>query len=289
MFDLSTYLIDSVSAKIGSIKSLTPIKGGDIGEAYKLTIGLDRFFLKIYSGKRAESQIKGEIAGYKLIQSSNTILMPSVIASDYLNNEAYLILEYIEQKIPNKTDFERFGYKLRSLHNHTGNQFGSLNDNMIGELHQSNILNNNWSDFFTKERLIPQLRLAIGAGFINTNKFIKENQMKSIMSELLPNDKPSITHGDLWSGNFIIDHRGVPYLIDPSSYYGHGEVDIAMTRLFGGFDNAFYSGYYGDKKIRFKYHDIYQLYYLLVHLNLFGVSYLGAVTSIMNKYFLKNV
>jgi len=105
---------------------------------------------------------------------------------------------------------------------------------------------------------------------------------------LFPDTKPSLLHGDLWSGNYLISENGTPYLIDPAVYYGHHEVDIAMTKLFGGFDSSFYGAYAeslpkvrGEKERN----DIYQLYYLLVHLNLFGSSYKSSVTSILKTYF----
>ncbi|MEN8799516.1 MAG: fructosamine kinase family protein, partial [Flavobacteriaceae bacterium] len=100
--------------------------------------------------------------------------------------------------------------------------------------------------------------------------------------------KPSLLHGDLWAGNYLISSEGEPYLIDPATYFGHSEIDIAMSRLFGGFQDSFYQAYEEvlpsegpvDDRIR-----VYQLYYLLVHLNLFGGSYYSGVKAILKSYF----
>ncbi len=112
--------------------------------------------------------------------------------------------------------------------------------------------------------------------------------MANKLTPLFKAVKPTLLHGDLWSGNYLIAKNGTPYLIDPAIYFGHNEVDIAMTKLFGGFGQSFYKAYrYSLPKSDHTEHNtqVYQLYYLLVHLNLFGQSYSGAVKHILSKYF----
>ena len=143
-------------------------------------------------------------------------------------------------------------------------------------------------DFYIDERLLPQFDLAQSKGLLRSNEIPDKEIMKGNLNDLIKVVKPSLLHGDLWGGNFLIGKDGTPYLIDPAVYYGHHEVDIAMSKLFGGFGSAFYSAYYEVFPESSRINDrieIYQLYYLLVHLNIFGSSYYGSVKQILNKYF----
>ena len=146
-----------------------------------------------------------------------------------------------------------------------------------------------WTDFYIENRIYPQLELALLNGFIASEEIISKEKLKTVCSFYFNKIQPALLHGDLWSGNYIIAKDGTPYLIDPALYYGHSEVDIAMTKLFGVFDTEFYKAYY---EIQPKpehpqaYQDLYQLYYLLVHLNLFGSSYYSGVKRILDRYFI---
>lgn len=158
--------------------------------------------------------------------------------------------------------------------------------NYIGRLPQSNAPDEHWASFYLSQRLLPQIQLAFDKGFLPS--LPSETLLTERCSSLLGNPSPTPLHGDLWSGNYLISTGGEPYLIDPSFYYGHREVDLAMTQLFSGFSPVFYHTYHeifplepGHEVRR----DLYQLYYLLVHLNMFGISYRDRVVSIMNSYF----
>ena len=181
-----------------------------------------------------------------------------------------------------------FGEKLAKFHQKRGDVFGWDRHNFIGSLPQSNSKKTSWNVFYTEERLMPQLQLAIDKGMLSKQEAPDRDKMVSVLGELFKGVEPSLLHGDLWSGNYLINTDGVPYLIDPAVYWGHSEVDIAMSRLFGGFGASFYSSYDGlrppDKASEDRMH-IYQLYYLLVHLNLFGRSYYSSVTHILKQYF----
>jgi fructosamine-3-kinase len=145
-----------------------------------------------------------------------------------------------------------------------------------------------WPRFYVEHRLNVQLRMSRDAGLLSGNEIPGENVMVRTVENLCPNVTPSLIHGDLWGGNYLISSEGIPCLIDPAIYYGHHEVDLAMSRLFGGFDTGFYSAYHelmpyapGSEERN----DIYQLYYLLVHLNLFGPSYYHRVKQLLTRYF----
>ncbi len=181
-----------------------------------------------------------------------------------------------------------FGQQLGHLHKISTSQFGWDSDNFIGSLHQSNKTHDTWPDFYVSERLLPQLQLTVDQGLLSVGDVPSEHTMLSVMATLCPQVKPSLLHGDLWSGNYLISKDGIPYLIDPAVYRGHSEIDIAMSKLFGGFGASFYQVYnevipadnFSNDRIK-----IYQLYYLLVHLNLFGRSYYSGVKAILKSYF----
>lgn len=271
-----------------SIRNIIPVSGGDISLAYKVKTELKTCFLKVNSGKGALTMFQKEKNGLETIAQTKTISTPKIYACDSFNNDAFLLMEYIESKLPSNNDFKTLGFKLAELHQSTSDNFGLKEDNFIGSLFQSNKQNSSWVDFYIYERLLPQLQLAQKKGLLSEDECPSEIVIKDKLEDLFYNVKPSLLHGDLWSGNYLISKNGIPYLIDPAVYYGHNEVDIAMTKLFGGFGEEFYKSYYtiysSDTKTASRI-EIYQLYYLLVHLNLFGRPYYSSVIQILNKYF----
>ena len=272
-----------------NIHGIQSVSGGDISEAYLLETETERFFCKINRGENGYELFKAEKLGLQAIAQSKTISVPNILLCEPLEKGGFLVMDYIEAKRPSETDFELLGHQLAALHHHTTqNEFGFSTDNYIGNLEQSNSNHLEWADFYVQERLVPQLQLAKATGRLNDDEVPSENQLLTNCKNLFPHTKPSLLHGDLWSGNYLISTNGTPYLIDPAVYYGHHEVDLAMTRLFGGFGSSFYGAYQeifpliGNEKERT---DIYQLYYLLVHLNMFGSSYKASVMEIMQRYF----
>ncbi len=199
----------------------------------------------------------------------------------------YIVMEYIDDAPKNQQSQERFGRKLAKMHQTTHPEYGLDYDNCIAGLSQSNVKTLDWSQFYVRHRLLPQYRLAINQGLLPTAP--SETKMIHRLNEWLPPEMyPSLLHGDLWSGNYITHSDGDTYLIDPAISYGHSYVDIAMTKLFGGFSPAFYNAYHEiipAPPYQTKLTEIYQLYYLLIHLNLFGRSYHTAVANITNRYF----
>lgn len=230
-----------------------------------------------------------EKKGLEAIAQTALVASPKVLGCEKLASCSLLLLEYIEPKSPSSKDMEGFGHQLADLHSKSSHDgFGWESDNYIGSLHQSNKKHFDWSVFYVYERLAPQLRLARDKNLLSAVELPSEENMLKRCQNTFPKVNPSLLHGDLWSGNFLIAQNGAPVLIDPAAYFGHSEVDIAMTRLFGGFDPAFYNAYAehfppigGENERR----DIYQLYYLLVHLNLFGLSYKSSVIPLLKRYF----
>ncbi|MCF7568577.1 fructosamine kinase family protein [Sabulilitoribacter arenilitoris] len=270
-----------------TITKVSSVSGGDISQAYKIYTTKNSYFLKLNSASTL-NMFQAEAYGLELIAKTNTIKTPKVIAFDSFENSAFLLMEFIESKRATAEDFKLLGEQLATLHKCTSDSFGLDKDNYIGSLPQSNSAHKTWVKFYTHERLLPQLELAQQKGLLSVSECPSEQHIKNHLELLFKGIKPSLLHGDLWSGNYLISKNSEPYLIDPAVYYGHNEVDIAMTKLFDGFGNAFYESYHSyfplDENTSARI-DIYQLYYLLVHLNLFGSSYYGSVVSILKKYF----
>ncbi|WP_341216997.1 fructosamine kinase family protein, partial [uncultured Wocania sp.] len=261
--------------------------GGDISQAYKIDTANNSYFLKLNSVSTL-NMFQTEAYGLDLIAKTNTIKTPKVLAFDSFENSAFLLMDFVESKRATTEDFKLLGEQLATLHKCSSDNFGLDKDNYIGSLPQSNSAHKNWVEFYTHERLLPQLELAKQKGLLSVAECPSEQHIKNQLELLFKGIKPSLLHGDLWSGNYLISKNGEPYLIDPAVYYGHNEVDIAMTKLFGGFGESFYESYHSyyplDENTSARI-DIYQLYYLLVHLNLFGSSYYSSVKSILQKYF----
>tara|TARA_B100000900_G_scaffold75662_3_gene60525 strand:- start:10805 stop:11656 length:852 start_codon:yes stop_codon:yes gene_type:complete len=258
------------------LKNYTQIFGGSINTAFLINTNIGKFFLK-FNINKVKNLFDKEVRGLKLISLTNTIKVPNVIYFD----EEVLALDFIESNELNQKFWSSFGYSLSELHYNTFESFGLDHNNFIGSLLQKNNFHTNWSDFFINQRLKPQLE--IGNFSVKTQKLFESLFLK--LENIFPITKPSLLHGDLWNGNFISSKDQV-FVIDPAVYYGNREMDIAMTKLFGGFNKEFYDtyNYYYplDKnwKIRL---DICNLYPLLVHANLFGGNYYNQINSILKS------
>ncbi len=282
---LQNHLSELFQTKIKTIRSLS---GGSISSAYLVETSFQKYFLKVNSKPDAIAMFSAEKQGLEAITQTKTIATPKVFRSEKWENGGFLLMEFIQAKRPNSTDFQRLGEQLAKLHQNTNSEFGWENSNFIGSLLQSNQKQTDWTTFYLEERIFPQLELAQNQGLMTDKDFPDRSKMYSICQELFQNTKPSLLHGDLWNGNFVIAENGTPYLIDPAVYFGDVEVDIAMSKLFGGFGEDFYQAYrqvFPVDKYKFQKLDLYQLYYLLVHLNLFGSSYYASCRSILQKYF----
>jgi protein-ribulosamine 3-kinase len=270
------------------ILSLNLISGGDISLSYKINTSKNCYFIKTNTSSKAFEMFKAEDFGLNLIHDTKTIATPTVIDCGKYQKSSYLIMEFVESKSPSSLDFENLGSKLGELHLNSSNVFGLNQNNFIGSLPQSNKQNTSWVKFYTNERLLPQLQLAKQKGLLSNNECPSEKIISEKLENLFLDVKPSLLHGDLWSGNYMISKEGTPYLIDPAIYYGDYEVDLAMSKLFGGFGESFYrahSKYFPVTQKTSSRIEIYQLYYLMVHLNLFGKSYYDSVKSILKKNF----
>lgn len=243
-----------------------------------------KYFLKSYGDNNSIHE--KEANGLKELLKSKSVKIPSIIAV----SKNFLLLEFIYMGKKKNNFSQEFGSQMAQLHKTTSSQFGFYEDNFIGSNIQKNIpLKEIWTEFYWENRLLFQLKLAEQNGFATpqfVNDFIKlESRVEVILDGI--EEAPSLLHGDLWSGNYMVDDIGNPVLIDPAVYYGHRETDIAMTKMFGGFDADFYSAYNEEFPLLedWEYRiDFYNLYHVLNHLNLFGRSYFSQANSIVQKY-----
>ncbi len=271
-----------------AVINATPVSGGDISQAYKIVTKADRFFCKYHPGTTGFLMLKSEKEGLETISATATIKVPRVFHLGSLKKGGVLLMEYIEAKSPSDKDMACLGRDLAALHKVSSHAFGWNSDNYIGSLNQKNTPNAAWPIFYVQNRLLPQLDLALDRGQLGKEEVPERSVLLESITKHCKVDKPSLIHGDLWGGNYLIDEQGVPVLIDPGISYADPGMDLAMSKLFGGFSSSFYDAYaesFPSPMPAQAVIELYQLYYLLVHLNLFGVSYAPAVRRILKQYF----
>jgi fructosamine-3-kinase len=261
-----------------TVNGESSIVGGCINNAIKINTNKGDFFVKWNTNSKA-NMFQTEYNGLKVLKDTNTIRIPNVLCFD----DDFLILEFIPPSNPNNAFWEVFGQKLALMHKQTHSKFGLDFDNYIGSLYQDNTQNKNWTEFFIQNRLQAQLSIGNFSGTLLSD-FDKLFQK---LPNLFPNEKPALLHGDLWSGNFLAKNGDTPMLIDPAIYYGNREMDIAMSKLFGGFNSDFYFAYNESHPLENGWEEriqICNLYPLLVHVNLFGGAYINQVKNILSYY-----
>ena len=283
---LRQYLEKSLQS---SIRQIQVVGGGSIHRACTFLDDKGKaFFIKFNTGPNAEEMFRSESLGLTLLGASKTIAVPRIWKQDNTGDGwSFLLMDYISPGYKNKLFWERFGIELANLHGNTSASYGFSHDNFIGSLPQSNTRHERWVDFLKTERLEPQLKMAADENQLKPSDVKAMQGLFNRLEDLCPEEQPCLIHGDLWSGNFICDIEGRPVLIDPAACFAHREMDLAMSLLFGGFDQAFYNAYTEYWPLEPGFDDrleIYQLYFLLAHVNLFGGSYIGQVQRILKKF-----
>ncbi|MCB0652629.1 MAG: fructosamine kinase family protein [Saprospiraceae bacterium] len=271
-----------------TILKVSPLSGGDINIAGLLHTSHGNFFVKINDSPDSERILQTEAKGLKLLKKSNKIGVAKVMGQGNTATSAWLLLDYIPQGTPSPKFWELFGHALANLHRQTNNHYGLDHHNFIGSLPQYNDAKADGIDFLIHQRLYPQLEMALNSAQLNSRDAEHFEHLFKQFPDMIPNEPPSLIHGDLWSGNFICSEKGQSILIDPAVSFAHREMDLAMSRLFGGFAQRFYAAYeesYPTAPGLEQRIGIYQLYYLLVHVNIFGRGYVGQVRSVLSQYF----
>lgn len=269
-----------------TIESFLPASGGCINSGGRLCTSSNHYFLK-WNRHAFPDIFRLEAKGLNLIRETNSLCVPGIIGAGEGKIHQFLLLEYFEQRPLSKNYWRNLGMGLASLHGYHNALAGLDHDNYIASLKQSNPREASWIRFFVDHRLRPLLNKAIKSGSAPGSWRSDFDKLFAKLPGLLPDDEPSLLHGDLWRGNVITNNIGDPCVIDPAVYYGHREMDIAMSKLFGGFDQSFYSSYHEAYPLAAGFDercDLYNLYPLLVHLNLFGSAYEPDIRSILRRF-----
>jgi len=286
-----------------SIVHTDRLSGGDINKSYALTLNTgDRIFMKA-NAKENAAFFTAEAAGLSAIAETECIGTPKILCTGTDDGEevgySFFLLEFIESGKKRDDYFEVLGRELAAMHKAETKglvnsdpsatdtkKFGFFMDNFIGAREQKNMPADKWVSFFRDQRLLPQFKAA--DSYFSDEDRKRNTKLLDRLDTFLPEpEKPSLIHGDLWSGNVLADKDGKAILIDPAVYVGNAEADLAMTELFGGFPQEFYAAYREVNPLQAGYEerrDLYNLYHLLNHLNMFGQSYLNPVKSIVAEY-----
>ncbi|MGM9892430.1 fructosamine kinase family protein [Limosilactobacillus sp.] len=268
---------------IENIDSYRPVSGGDINEAYQITANGKTYFIKVQPNHPA-SYFRHEINGLKAL--GKVVNTPTPLYNGEIDGNAYLVLNWLDESFGSQADL---GQAVAKMHQQTNDQFGFVDNHQTKALVKDNSWNNSWDDFYINQRLLPEVKVADERGRWNRWRNDHFQQMvKKFHQYYHGRDiKASLLHGDLWAGNFMFAGDHEPYLIDPDAVYGDREFDLAMTTVFGGFDQEFYQAYAQVYPFTPGINDRlpwYRFYYLCMHLILFGESYGPSVDRILEQY-----
>jgi protein-ribulosamine 3-kinase len=262
------------------------VAGGSINRCYRWPSAAGPAFVKL-AGREAASMLEGEAAGLAELERARALRVPRVLACGAAGSAAFLALEWLEAGAAGAASEELLGARLAAQHQVTAPSYGWWRDNTIGSTPQANGRLASWPEFFRERRLRPQLTLAVARGFGAQLAAPGERLLEAVESLLASHRPPaSLLHGDLWGGNWLATPEGEPVIFDPAVYYGDRETDLAMTQLFGGFGPGFYRAYAAaaplppGAELR---RDLYNLYHLLNHANLFAGSYVRSARGMIER------
>lgn len=287
---LSAELADAVSSGTGIElvpSSESAIGGGSINRVLKVADTDGRSWLLKLNDVSGAAMFAAEVAGLEALASADAVRVPKPVGSGSDGTHAYLLMEWLELGPGIPAAARTLGHGLARLHRVSDEYFGWDRDNTIGSTPQENARETDWVRFFRERRLRFQLRLAEKKGYGGEIQEQGErlcDQLDMFFDDYRP--VPSLLHGDLWGGNWGVTTDGEPAIFDPAVYFGDREADIAMTKLFGGFDAGFYSAYssawpmHRGAALRL---DLYNLYHVLNHLNLFGGGYRAQALGMIRR------
>jgi protein-ribulosamine 3-kinase len=281
---LRAALFESIFEEDG-FQSYSKLTGGDINSVFRVETSPGIVVVKFNSNQKYPNMFEKEHAGLDLLSEKSNFKVPKVFRHGSFRETAYIVMEYIE---PGRGSYPQHlaGKSLAELHSNSALQYGLDSANYIGSINQQNTWTQNWNDFFINQRILPLLEFC--DSHFSKNEHQRFDLMFKKLHEFFPDAKPSLLHGDLWSGNTFADSEGRPVIYDPAVYYGHYLMDLGMTKLFGGFSSEFYNAYSELRSLENNWEqacEIANLYPLMVHLALFGSSYKNQITQVLSTYF----
>jgi protein-ribulosamine 3-kinase len=269
-----------------SADSVRPVAGGCINSAWRLACADGHLFVKTNSSSALE-MFEAERDGLEELLAADALRVPRPLATGVTGTHAWIAMEWIETGRSRHGTARDLGLGLARQHRCLAEKFGWERDNTIGSTPQVNGWFSEWVEFLSERRIRYQLDLAARNSCPGRLLEAGERLLECVgdfFSDYRP--EPSLLHGDLWGGNWAADAEGRPFLFDPAVYYGDREADLAMTELFGGFDAEFYAAYRDAWPLDAGYRtrrDLYNLYHVLNHLNLFGSGYLGQSEALLGR------
>jgi fructosamine-3-kinase len=282
---LDSALERAFGARVASAERLS---GGDINDAFAVRLADGRSLFVKTNETAPAGMFQAEARGLAWLASANAVRTPEVLAVGSDDDAAFLALELVLPGARRPRFDEELGRALAALHRASPRELGLDHDNFIGSLPQSNRRSARWVDFYRDERLGAQLALAVARGRASSAMQRGFERLFARLEALVgPDEPPARLHGDLWGGNLHVTADGAPCLIDPAAYGGHREVDLAMMRLFGGFSERVFAAYAEAYPLAPGHAErvaLYQLYPLMVHVNLFGGGYARSVERTLEHY-----
>jgi len=268
-----------------SVVSSSPLSGGSVGEVYRVGLSDGRFVVaKVDTQPTPILELEGIMLSY--LANNSQLPVPEVLYCD----GSLLLLEYLQGSSSfNSSSQEHAAELLAGLHNITAEQFGFEYNTLIGGLHQPNPWMSSWIDFFREQRLLFMGRWAWEIGHLPDAVYKRLRDLSEKLDLWLKEPaQPSLIHGDAWTGNILALNGKITGFLDPALYFAEAEIELAFTTLFGTFGDSFFKRYGEIRTIEPGFFearcDIYNLYPLLVHVRLFGDSYVSSVESILNRF-----
>lgn len=269
------------------LQQASPVHGGDINQAYALDTNKGRFFLKLNDAQRFPAMFVVEANGLQALEKNFPLKVPSVVAHGEADNQQYLLLEWLQPASYTNQSWKAFGRALAQLHCTTHQQFGWHEAGYLGSIPVANEWKESWTDFYTTNRLLPLVKRLQDQKAFSVKDVQQAEAFYRTLNSRMPAEPPALLHGDLWSGNasaVLVDGKATIAIYDPATYYGHREIDVALTRLFGGFPSTFYDAYNETYPLQSGWQQrlpLFQLSHLLLHAVLFGGGYVGRCKEIM--------
>ncbi len=268
------------------IQHSVPIGGGCIHNATKIKTTQQTYFLK-WNNKHQFANFEAEVKGLTHIQKTNTIPTPKLLEIGKADHYSFLLLEFIDSSSAAPDFWEDFGTRLALLHKHTHNYFGLSYNNFIGALPQINTPQTSWPTFFSEIRIKPLLTKAHQSRLISSSLVQQVEALLIKLTQWFPDEPPALIHGDLWGGNWMSNAQGKVMVFDPAIYFAHREIELAFMQLFDRIPESFFRSYHEEYPLASGWQErmeLYHLYPLLVHVILFGGSYVTGIKNIVSKY-----
>ena len=283
---LGAALSEQLKVKI-HLNDAKSVHGGDINETFRIATNEGYFFVKMNDAKRFPDMFAQEYGGLLELRAAGALPAPKPLAYGVAGGKAYLLMEFLQKGQAVPEFWEDFARGLARQHRVSRPHFGYPGSNYMGSIKQFNTPYSSWPVFYAFNRLLPLIRMAYDQQIVDRQMVQQVEALCRQLPQLFPEEKPALLHGDLWSGNFMVGSNGKACVFDPAVHFAHREMDLAMTRLFGGFDTRFYYAYQEAFPLAPGWQQrigICQLYPLMVHLLLFGGSYYNSIREVLQSF-----